>query len=64
MSATEYAARVERGELRDATLSFQLKHGFRVIAVARGYLRDDPESLGYAAVIEWLNPEAPENAVR
>jgi hypothetical protein len=26
-----------------------------VIGVVSNYLRHDPESLGYAAVIEWLN---------
>jgi GNAT superfamily N-acetyltransferase len=56
MTAEEYVARIERGEMRDPTLSFQLRHGFRVIAVVSGYLGHDPESLGYAAVIEWLNP--------
>lgn len=56
MSAAEYAALVERGELYDPTLTFQLRRGFRVIAVVAGYLRHDPESLGYAAVIEWINP--------
>lgn len=63
MSAREYVSRVESGELRDPTLSFQLKRGFRVLAVVSGYLRHDPESLGYAALIEWLNPAAPENRV-
>ena len=58
ISAGEYAARVVRGELRDPTLSFQIKRGFRVLAVVSGYLRHDPESLGYAAVIEWVNPAA------
>ena len=58
MSAEEYVARVARDELRDPTLSFQLRRGFRVLAVTSGYLRQDPESLGKAAVIEWLNPEA------
>jgi len=44
-------------ELRyDPTLSFQLREGFHVLAVVPHYLNDDPESLGYAAVIEWLNP--------
>lgn len=62
MSAQEYVTRVERGELRDPTLSFQLKRGFRVVAVVSSYLRHDPESLGFAALIEWLNPEAPENS--
>jgi GNAT superfamily N-acetyltransferase len=53
----EYVARVVRKEIKDPTLSFQLKHGFRVLGVVGGYLLHDPESLGHAAVIEWLNPE-------
>jgi GNAT superfamily N-acetyltransferase len=60
LSAEEYVARVERRELIDPTLSFQLKRGFRVIAVVPDYLRHDPESAGYAAVIEWLNPAVPQ----
>jgi len=55
MDAVEYATRVVRGEISDPTLSFQLRRGFRVLAVVEGYLRHDPESLGYAAVIEWIN---------
>ncbi|MGH9750361.1 MAG: GNAT family N-acetyltransferase [Candidatus Polarisedimenticolia bacterium] len=64
MSAEEYTLKVVRGELRDPTVSFQIRHGFRVLAVVPGYLRHDPESLGYAAVIEWLNPDVarPEDA--
>jgi GNAT superfamily N-acetyltransferase len=58
MSAREYTRAVIRGELRDPTLSFQLAQGFRVLDVVKGYLRHDPESLGYAAVIEWLNAAA------
>ncbi len=57
MSAREYVFAVERGELRDPTLSFQLARGFTVIGVVSGYLRFDPESLGWAAVIEWRNPQ-------
>jgi GNAT superfamily N-acetyltransferase len=55
MSAEEYVIKVVNGELRGPTLSFQLKNGFYVLAVVPGYLRHDPESLGYAAVIEWIN---------
>jgi ribosomal protein S18 acetylase RimI-like enzyme len=58
MSAEEYVRRVEAGTLRDATLSFQLREGFRVLAVVPSYLRHDPESAGWAAVIEWVNPDA------
>lgn len=63
LSAEEYTERVVRGELNDPTLSFQLTQGFQVLAVVPDYLGHDPESLGYAAVIEWINPAvaAPED---
>lgn len=64
MSPEEYVMRVVRGELRDPTLSFQLRQGFEVIAVVPGYLRHDPESLGWAALIEWLNPRIASEADR
>ncbi len=57
MSAERYVVKVVRRELGDPTLSFQLRQGFRVIAVVPGYLVHDPASQGWAAVIEWLNPE-------
>ncbi len=56
MSPDEYVAAVVAGRLKDATLSFQLREGFKVISVVSEYLKFDPESLGFAAVIEWLNP--------
>jgi GNAT superfamily N-acetyltransferase len=57
MTAREYTIAVIRGEISDATLTFQLRQGFRVLAVVDKYLAYDPESLGYAAVIEWINRE-------
>ena len=57
MAPEEYAEKVVRDEIRDPTLSFQLHRGFRVISVVSGYLPNDAESLGYAALIEKLNPE-------
>lgn len=62
LSPQEYVRAVVRKELSDRTLSFQLAEGFQVIGVVSGYLRHDPDSLGYAAVIEWVNEEvaAPE----
>lgn len=51
-----YVQRVVNGELFDKTLTFQLKRGFHVVTVVPDYLENDPLSLGYAAVIEWLNP--------
>ncbi len=55
MTAAEYADRIARGQMRDPTLSFQLREGFQILGVAENYLRNDPESLGWAAVIEWIN---------
>lgn len=57
MTAREYVLSVVRGERRDPTLSFQLRHGFRVLAVVSGYLPRDSRSLGWAALIEWLHEE-------
>ena len=56
MSPDEYVRGVVRGELSDPTLGFQLSQGFHVLAVVPRYLHHDPESEGFAAVIEWLNP--------
>lgn len=55
MTAEEYVIKVINRQLGDPTLSFQLKQGFRVIAVVEDYLPDDPDSRGAAAVIEWIN---------
>lgn len=53
----EYVQQVVEKKIYDPTLSFQLNQGFKVIDVAPNYLYNDPESLGYAAVIEWINPK-------
>ena len=55
MSIEDYVKAVVTGKYTDRTLSFQLKRGFKVINVVRNYLVGDPESLGYAAIIEWIN---------
>ncbi len=57
LSPEEYTQKVINKEIFDPTLSFQLGQGFVVLDVAKNYLLNDPESLGYAAVIEWLNTE-------
>ena len=55
MSPEEYVVQVVAGRLKGPTLSFQLREGFQVIDVVKDYLGMDPESLGYAALIEWIN---------
>jgi GNAT superfamily N-acetyltransferase len=66
MEPETYTRKVVANELRDPTLTFQLRHDFHVVTVVPGYLLNDPESLGAAAVIEWLNREAasPEEIAR
>lgn len=58
LSAEAYVERVVAGRIVDPTLGFQLAHGFRVLAVVEDYLKRDPESLGWAAVVEWVPPDA------
>jgi ribosomal protein S18 acetylase RimI-like enzyme len=60
VSPVQYVLDVLRGRRRDPTLSFQLARGFHVIDVVAGYLRHDLESLGFAATIQWLNPDMAE----
>jgi len=65
LTPERYVDKVVEDEIRDPTLTFQLRRGFAVLSVVSGYLANDPESLGYAAVIEKLNPEArPDEAAR
>lgn len=56
----DYVTEVVHGRLNDPTLSFQLSQGFHVLTVVGKYFVGDPESLGFAAVIEWLNPDVAE----
>jgi len=55
LTPEQYVLEVIAGRIGDPTLSFQLKQGFHVLAVAEDYLHHDPESQGHAAVIEWIN---------
>lgn len=55
ISADAYVRKVIKKEIGDPTLSFQLREGFKVIAVVSDYLPNDAESLGKAAIIEWIN---------
>ena len=55
----DYIAQVKRAELTDPVLTAHLHDGWDAITAIRGYLPHDDESAGWAAVIQWLNPEAP-----
>jgi GNAT superfamily N-acetyltransferase len=51
----DYLLEIVRGTVFDPTISFQMKQGFHVMALVPGYLPNDPETLGWAVAIEWLN---------
>lgn len=55
----EYITRVKRAELSDPVLTAHLHDGWDAITAIRGYLPHDDESAGWAAVIQWLNPDSP-----
>lgn len=56
MAVQEYVAKVVAGELRDPTLSFQLKQGFQVRGLLKDYL-EDSASDNWASLIFWENPD-------
>jgi len=57
MRAPDYVVAVVHGVITDHTLTFHLHEQFHIMAVVPHYLSDDSETLGYAALVEWLNPE-------
>ncbi len=56
LSLAEYVEKVERGELRDPTLTFQLANGFEVYGLIKGYI-EDAYTDDWASLIVWFNPD-------
>lgn len=63
MSAPDYVSRVARGEVYDATLTFQMENGFEIKGMLEGYLADEATD-GWAALIVWRNPDFHETTAR
>ena len=59
MSIEEYVAAVIGGTLVDPVLSVHMKDGWSVVRPIHGYLQHDDESVGWAEVIQWINPACP-----
>ncbi len=55
LAPTEYIVKVNRRELYDPILSFQLANDFKVKRLLRDYLPEDQKSQGYATLLEWDN---------
>ncbi|MBC8022536.1 MAG: hypothetical protein H7Y14_05425 [Burkholderiales bacterium] len=56
MSPENYAQRVVWGDIEDPNLRFAMTLGFQYCGVIRGYLPEDRDSGGNAALFVWLNP--------
>lgn len=55
MSPMEFIEKVDRKEIYDPILSFQLANDFQVKRLLRKYLPEDQQSVGYATLLEWNN---------
>ena len=56
MPVDAYVRAVVRGDLFDTNLTKQIHMGFKIIAIIPDYV-EDPDTLGYAALITWENPD-------
>ena len=56
LSIPEYVACVVAGELKDPTLTMQLRNGFEVRGLLENYI-DDANSDNWATLIVWNNPQ-------
>ncbi|GAA4425580.1 GNAT family N-acetyltransferase [Bremerella cremea] len=59
ISADAYVEEVVNGTRFDPVLSIHLKDGWTAVRPIQGYLQHDPDSAGWAVVIQWVNPECP-----
>lgn len=57
IAPNDYIGRVKRAEITDPVLTAHLHDGWEAITAIRGYLPHDEESAGWAAVIQWINPQ-------
>lgn len=52
-----YVEEVKAKRIKDPVLGFQIRQGFDVVGLLKGYMPEDKESMGYAAHLMWRNPE-------
>ncbi|HKJ32056.1 MAG TPA: bifunctional GNAT family N-acetyltransferase/carbon-nitrogen hydrolase family protein [Balneolales bacterium] len=58
----EYIQAVTEKKIFDPVLTFQLKNGFVIKRILKGYLKEDKDSVGYATLLEWVNLEYQQTA--
>ncbi len=55
LTPKEYIEKVNKKELHDPVLSFQLSNDFHVMRIMKNYLEDDKKSKEFAVLLEWNN---------
>lgn len=58
-SVEAYLEDIKARKAFDPVISFQLRNGFEIEGVMKGYLPTDRDSLGYAVHMVWRNPKVP-----
>ena len=62
-SVEAYVEAVQKRQIRDSVLHFQMRNGFEFQKVLPNYLPSDRQSMGYAALMVWHNPNVPDESV-
>ena len=57
LTPEEYVEEVVKGNLKDPVINFHIRRGFTYKGIIPNYISKDEESLGYATLMEWTNPE-------
>lgn len=60
----KYVELVQDKKIKDTVLGFQLRQGFEIHSILKNYYPEDKESLGYAVLLVWHNPEVTEIHLR
>ncbi|MFO8022325.1 MAG: GNAT family N-acetyltransferase, partial [Perlabentimonas sp.] len=55
LTPRQYLNKVEKKEVYDPVLSFQISNGFQVKRILKNYLPGDSQSLEYATLLQWHN---------
>lgn len=55
-----YLEAVQERVVRDPVLGFQLRNRFDPVTILKNYLPGDVESMGFAVLMEWRNPDIPD----
>lgn len=59
MTIQQYVSAVISGQMFDPVLTIHIKDGWSPVRPIHGYLQHDEQSMDWAEVIQWVNPDCP-----